>query len=115
MISPLEFEFDNLWEQLFPDIELVAEIQLIPGRKFRFDYVHLEGKVVIELNGGNWVYGRHCRPKSLATEYEKLNLIQSLDYAVFILNNEMITERWLSLIATTISQRMSRYRYLKSA
>jgi hypothetical protein len=102
MPSNLEFRFDNLWNELHPDIELETEVKLIPKRRFRFDYVHLLSKIIIEVNGGNWAGGRHTRPANLVNEYEKLNLIQSMGYNVFILTGEMITERWLNLIAQSI-------------
>ena len=49
MPSNLEFRFDNLWNELHPDIELETEVKLIPKRRFRFDYVHLLSKIIIEV------------------------------------------------------------------
>ncbi len=106
MPSHLEYKFDNLWDELYPEIELEAEVKLIPKRKFRYDYVHHDSKVIIEVNGGNWMGGRHTRPVNLVSEYEKLNLAQNLGFNVFILTGEMINERWLNLIATTIKMKI---------
>lgn len=103
MPSLLESQFEDLWVNLYPDIELIAEVQLIPKRRFRFDYVHLPSKTAIEINGGNWNYGRHCRPQSLLSEYEKINLAQLQGYRVFILSGEMITTEWLEKIANHIT------------
>jgi len=105
MPSELECRFDNLWDELYPEIELATEVKLIPKRRFRYDYVHYDSKVVIEVNGGNWTHGRHTRPANLLSEYEKLNLAQNLGFNVFILTGEMITADWLNLIATTIKMK----------
>jgi len=102
MVSKLEEQFEQLWVELYPDIDLEAEVRLIPNRKFRFDYVHYESKTAIEINGGNWNYGRHCRPQSLLSEYEKINLAQLLGFTVFILSGEMINDKWLQKISEFI-------------
>lgn len=102
MVSKLELQFEQLWVELYPDIDLEAEVRLIPNRKFRFDYVHFPTKTAIEINGGNWNYGRHCRPQSLLSEYEKINLAQLLGFTVFILSGEMINDIWLQKISDFI-------------
>ena len=104
-ISPLELEFDNLWNCLHPDIDLDTEVRLISDRRFRFDYVHLRSKVAVEVNGGIWTGGGHSSGKGLLRDYEKLNLAQSQGYYVFFLSGEMINDRWLNLIASTIKVR----------
>jgi hypothetical protein len=106
-ISTLEREFDYLWEHLYPEIDLECEVKIIPKRLFRFDYVHLESKVVIELNGQIWRKGGHNSGDGLLRDYEKLNLAQSLGYVTFQLSGEMITEYWLEIIANTIISRIN--------
>ena len=105
MPSKLELQFEQLWEAYFSHIDLEAEVKLIPNRRFRFDFVHHPSKTIIEINGGNWKYGRHCRPQSLLSEYEKLNLAQLSGYKVFILTAEMLTNEWLQLIADFITHK----------
>ena len=46
----------------------------IPKRKFRFDLAWPDAKAYVEINGGNWVGGRHARAAALDMEYEKNNL-----------------------------------------
>lgn len=104
-VSSLEFEFDLLWEELFPDLDLATEVRLIPKRRFKFDYVNFPSKVAIEINGQIWHKGGHSTGKSLMRDYEKLNLAQQLGYCVFQLSKEMITEQWLYAIANTIRDR----------
>ena len=104
-ISSLEFEFDLLWDDLFPDLDLDTEVRLIPKRRFKFDYVNFPAKVAIEINGQIWHKGGHSTGKSLMRDYEKLNLAQQEGYCVFQLSKEMITEQWLKAIADTIRNR----------
>lgn len=105
-ISSLEYEFDTLWEYLYPDIDLVAEYRAIPGRRFKFDYASIESSVLIEINGQIWHKGGHSTGKSLLRDYEKLNLAQAHGYCVFQLAAEMISEDWLRAIAQTICDRI---------
>lgn len=104
-ISILELQFDNLWESLYPKVDLIAEYPAIPNRRFKFDYCHLSSKVLIEINGQIWQTGGHNTGKSLMRDYEKLNLAQHLGFCVFQLSAEMITEEWLNKIAETIENR----------
>ena len=104
-ISSLELQFDTLWNDLHPTIDLDTEVRLISDRRFRFDYVHLGSKVAVELNGQIWHKGGHSSGSGLLRDYEKLNLAQQSGYVVFQLSAEMINERWLNLIAHTIKAR----------
>lgn len=108
-ISLLEQEFDNLWESLFPFIDLDAEQSIIPDRKFKFDYVHHRSKVAIEINGGIWMKGfsKHSSGVGLTRDYEKNNLAIASGYVVFWLSGDMIDEPWLTTIANTIEARLS--------
>lgn len=106
-ISSLEFEFDLMWEELFPELDLETEVKLIPKRRFKFDYYCPLSKCAIEINGQIWHTGGHNTGKSLMRDYEKLNLAQSLGYIVFQLSGEMINERWLTIIANTIKSRIA--------
>lgn len=105
MSSKLESKFHDLWRQLHPSIELIPEVKLIPQRRFRFDFVHLDSKVAIELNGGNFINGRHTRPVALNNEYEKLNLALLKGFRVFVLSSQMINENWLNKIYLYILSR----------
>ena len=51
-MSKLENEFIELWRKQYPEIYLEREVRLIPDRRFRFDYVHVSSRTVIEVNGG---------------------------------------------------------------
>lgn len=105
--SELELQFDSLWSLLYPNVDLWIEEKIIPGRKFRFDYVHLESKVAIEINGGIWARGDsgHSSGTGLLRDYEKNNLAIQEGYVVFWLAGEMITEECLKRIHQTICNR----------
>jgi very-short-patch-repair endonuclease len=105
-MSELESRFAYLWEEMFPDIDLYIEEKLIPKRRYRFDFVHKEAKVAIEINGQTWQKGGHSSGTGLIRDYTKLNLAQALGYVVFQLSSEMITDKWLTLIANTIESRL---------
>lgn len=105
-ISSLEFDFDLMWEELFPELDLETEVRLVPKRRFKFDYYCPLSKCAIEIQGQIWQTGGHNTGKSLLRDYEKYNLAQSLGYTVFQLSGEMITEEWLTIIADTIKRRI---------
>lgn len=104
-VSTLEMEFDLLWEELFPDIDLDAEQKIIPHRKFRFDYVHTGAKVAIEVNGGTYQRMGHSTGKGIERDYIKLNLAQAEGWLCFQLSSEMLNKEWLTLIADCIKKR----------
>ena len=103
--SSLELDFDFLWEQLHPNIDLVAEYRAIEGRRFKFDYAHISSAVLVEVQGQIWHTGGHNTGRSLIRDYTKYNLAQSQGWIVFQLSAEMITEEWLKVIADAIAKR----------
>lgn len=108
-MSKLENKFYTLWQSEYNDpvFTLNPQLSIIPGRKFKFDFVHLPSKVAIEINGKIWGKGAHSSGKGLLRDYEKLNLAQMQGYCVFQLSSEMITPQWLSLISEIILSRFS--------
>lgn len=59
----------------------VPEYQFAPPRKWRFDWL-FEGWVALEIQGGNWVGGRHVSAAALRDEYEKVNEAQLRGFLV---------------------------------
>lgn len=97
-----ELKFKEHWELLYPDIDLYHNHKFLKNRKFKFDFAHLPQKIAIEINGGNWIGGRHSNALALNSEYEKLNLAVVNGWRVFVLSPEMITDEWLEAIAQAI-------------
>lgn len=50
------------------------------GRRFRADFCWPPERVILEVEGGTWVQGRHSRGEA---DHEKYNLAASLGYLVF--------------------------------
>jgi len=105
MPSKLEEQFVALWEYHFPDIDLHSEVCLIPGRKFRFDFVHHPTKVAIEINGQIWRKGGHSSGSGLIRDYTKLNLAAFEGWQVLQLSSEHLTEEWIKKIGNYIINR----------
>ena len=115
MKSKLEIEFEDLWLELYPDIDLVSEFKPIPKRRFRADYAHINSKVLIEINGGTWVKNGHSSGKGIERDYTKNNLCLYYGYVIFQLSSQMITKEWLDIIVKTIKDREAfNTKYLKA-
>ncbi len=59
-----------------------CEFKAIPNRRFRFDYAWPEQKLLVEIDGGEWIYGAHNRGGRMAQDYEKRNLATLLGWRV---------------------------------
>ena len=114
-VSSLELEFDLMWDELYPEIDLETEVKIICDRRYKYDYVHLESLTCIELQGQIWHKGGHNTGSGLMRDYEKFNLAQQLGYVVFQLSREMITEQWIDIIAATIKQRLQLLNYSQNS
>ena len=66
------------------------EQMLIPGRKFRFDFVVPHAALVCEVEGGTWSGGRHTRGSGFRKDCEKYNLAVEHGYAVLRYTSDMI-------------------------
>jgi very-short-patch-repair endonuclease len=66
------------------------EYRAIKGRMFRFDFAWEKERLLVEVNGGNWVRGRHARPLGLKNDYEKLNLAMLAGWRVMQFDGTMI-------------------------
>jgi hypothetical protein len=72
---------------------------LVPGRKFRVDYLFREQRIVIERNGQIWKKGGHSSGKGLLRDYEKVNLLQLEGYRVFQFTpDQMLTAETIAIL-----------------
>jgi len=60
--------------------EPVGEYLFAKPRKFRADFCWVEPRIILEVEGGTWIQGRHSRGEA---DHEKYNLAASLGYRVF--------------------------------
>ena len=88
--SRLEDRFLFLWKLAKgPDLE--REYRFHHERRWRADFAHMEARVLIEIEGGLWVNGRHNRAAGFNADLEK-NLEASLaGWRVFRLGPDQIT------------------------
>ena len=66
-----------LWTDVIDPATLtgyVREAQIIPNRKFRYDFYFPEHRLCVEVQGGVWSNGAHSRPTGIKRDYEKSNL-----------------------------------------
>ena len=75
-----------------PQQEVVFNTIMNTKRRFRADYLCPNLKLIIELNGGQWVNGRHNRGgKGYENDLTKLNLAQRNGFQVWQYTYEMIS------------------------
>jgi len=93
--STLEVKFEKLWQQLAPDLDLVVEQTLIPGTKYRTDYLHEKTKIAIEVHGGQYLkHGGHVG-KGATTDAIKQNNLVQLGYLPFVLWTSMVRKKYI--------------------
>jgi very-short-patch-repair endonuclease len=97
--SHLELKFIAIWGAVSGGIELEREQAIIPGRRYRFDFVHHRSMVAVEINGATWRKGGHSSGTGLARDYEKANLAVLHGWRVFSLSGDMLTVEWAGRIA----------------
>jgi hypothetical protein len=99
-------KFELLWKSLGGG-ELKKEYKFAEGRRFRFDYYHIES-VAVELEGGIWVRGRHTNPSGFLNDMEKYNLAASMCILVFRVPSHDISTKWITPIIKTINERTNK-------
>ena len=96
--SALEAAFLQWWELLAPDDlpQPERELQLIPGRKFKSDFVWSDARVVVEVDGGQYAPGggRHNTDK----DREKINLLTAHGWKVLRYSGQMIERDPVSIV-----------------
>lgn len=71
-------------------IEFEREFVFVPGRKFRADFYIPAAKLIVEIEGGTWVSGRHNRGFGMATDASKYNLATLLGYRLLRYTTDMV-------------------------
>ena len=93
------------WEHVIHGPSLEREYRFAPGRRFPFDFAHLESKIAIELNGGVWVGGRHVSGAGFERDCEKRCLAAAGGWRVFELTSTMLRTNprgWCEMILRAI-------------
>jgi len=66
------------------------EQMLIPGRKFRFDFLLPQSCLIIECEGGTWAGGRHTSGVGFRNDCVKYNLAAEYGYVVLRYTSDLI-------------------------
>lgn len=84
-----------------------TQVQLIPGRKFRFDFAWCpELKVAVELQGGIHTRGRHTRGKGYEADAVKSAMAQALGWMVlYVTPGQVRSGVALELITSALRSR----------
>jgi very-short-patch-repair endonuclease len=69
-------------------IKFVTEAMVIPGRRFRVDF--LIDRLVVECEGGIWIKGGHSTGKGITRDIEKGNLLTLNGFCVLRFTKDMI-------------------------
>ena len=71
--SKLEETFAWHLSKALPDFPFVREYKFCPTRRWRADFVFVDQKLIVEVEGGIWTDGRHTRGKGFEKDCEKYN------------------------------------------
>jgi very-short-patch-repair endonuclease len=85
--------------------DFVKEFKAIPGRKFRFDFAFLKKKLLIEIQGGIWVRGKHGRGSGIYRDHEKLNLAAKHGWYVLQFDTKAISNKTAIAITKEILEK----------
>ena len=80
----------------------------VPGRRFRLDFAWPAAKVAVEVQGGEWVGGRHSRGGGYTRDCERHNLLVAEGWTMFYVTSTMLTNnpwRCVTLIEATVRRR----------
>ena len=91
LMSKLEEKFAAQLDEV--GIRYVREKMLIPGRRFRFDFLFPRHWLVAEIEGGTWSGGRHTTGAGFQKDCEKYNLALEHGYRVLRFTSTMVSNR----------------------
>ena len=78
-------------------IPFERELLLVPGRKFRWDFV--VDKLAVEIQGGTWISGGHTTGKGYQRDCEKMQLVILEGYTpVFFTTQDVLEGRAIQMI-----------------
>lgn len=69
-----------------------SELRLIPGRKFQCDLVWQSARLVVEVNGGAFIGGRHSRGMGQIKDWEKLNMLTLAGWRILQVSPRGVTD-----------------------
>lgn len=75
------------------------EVRPVAGRRWRLDFAWPARRLALELEGGQYVHGRHQRPGGFERDCEKYNMVALAGWLVLRVTTAMIADgRALALV-----------------
>jgi very-short-patch-repair endonuclease len=106
--SSLEARFLMLWKHVKgPDLE--REYRFHHERRWRADFAHVGARVLIEIEGGIWVNGRHNRAAGFNADLEKYLAAGLAGWRVFRFGPDQITLENVERMAEQVRDEMRRF------
>lgn len=100
--SEAEQSFAIAWVTAYPTIDLHTEVLIIPGRKYRVDFLEPLSKTAIEVQG----YTDHMSVRGVLRDQEKLLLAAVHGYQILQIPSTKVSDpEWLERIAQVIRLR----------
>ena len=106
--SSLEARFLMLWKHVKgPDLK--GEYRFHHERRWRADFAHVGARVLIEIEGGIWVNGRHNRAAGFNADLEKYLAAGLAGWRVFRFGPDQITLENVERMAEQVRDEMRRF------
>lgn len=72
----------------FKNIQYVRQFQAIKDRRYKCDFYLPKWNVIIEIEGGQWIQGRHQRGSGFKNDIEKYNQLTLSGYRILRLTTD---------------------------
>ena len=106
--SSLEARFLMLWNHVKgPDLE--REYRFHHERRWRSDFAHVGARMLIEIEGGIWVNGRHNRAAGFNADLEKYLAAGLAGWRVFRFGPDQITLENVERMAEQVRDEIRRF------
>ena len=103
-VNALAMRFEALWQR-WEGPPLEREYKFSAARRWRADYCHTEGRIIIELEGGIYSAGRHVRAEGYRADCEKYNAAAMLGYTVLRLGTGQVDDAHVGEIADWVRRK----------
>ena len=74
----------------YPLDEFKTEYQFAPPRRWRADFAYPEEKILIEIEGGSWIKGRHSYGPGFENDCRKYNTAELMGWTVLRFTPHMV-------------------------
>jgi very-short-patch-repair endonuclease len=87
-------------------VDVTPEFKFHPVRKWRADFAIPEHRILIEVEGGVWNYGRHNRAAGFIKDMDKYNSATSMGWSILrVQPKDLMSQATLDLIKETIKNK----------